>query len=89
MNARRTATHRNGHRDRDGETRLGTVHLQIPTLRRGSYFPAFLEPRRRSEQALTAVIPEAYVLGVSTRQGDDLVQALGMTGLKKSAGSAL
>jgi len=82
-------TQRNGHRDRDGETRLGTVHLQIPKLRQGSYFPSFLEPRRRSEQALAAVIQEAYVLGVSTRKVDELVQALGMTGLSKSSVSAL
>jgi len=82
-------THRNGHRDRDWETRLGTVHLQIPKLRQGSYFPNFLEPRRRSEQALAAVIQEAYVLGVSTRKVDELVQALGMTGISKSTVSAL
>ena len=79
------ATYRNGHRDRDWNTRLGPVHLQIPKLRQGSYFPDFLEPRRRSEQALTAVIQEAYVNGVSTRKVDALVQALGMTGIKKSA----
>jgi putative transposase len=68
---------------------MGTVHLQIPKLRQGSYFPDFLDPRRRSEQALTAVIQEAYVQGVSTRKVDALIQALGMTGLKKSAVSAV
>ncbi len=82
-------TQRNGHRARDWETRMGTVHLQIPKLRRGSYFPDFLEPQRRSEQALTAVIQEAYVQGVSTRKVDALIQALGMTGLQKSAVSAV
>jgi putative transposase len=82
-------TQRNGHRDRDWETRLGTVPRQIPQLRQGSYFPRFLEPRRRSEQALTAVIPEASVLGVSPRQGDERVHALGMTGLSPSSVSAL
>ena len=82
-------TQRNGQRARDWETRVGTVHLGIPKLRQGSYFPEFLEPRRRSEQALTAVVQEAYVLGVSTRKVDDLVRALGMTGISKSAVSAL
>lgn len=82
-------TQRNGQRARDWETRVGTVHLGIPKLRHGSYFPEFLEPRRRSEQALTAVIQEAYVLGVSTRKVDDLVRALGMTEISKSTVSAL
>jgi len=83
------ATYRNGHRDRDWNTRLGPVHLQIPKLRQGSSCPDFLEPRRRSEPALTAVIQEAYVNGVSTRKVDALVQALGRTGLKKSAVSVV
>ncbi len=80
---------RNGHRDRPWDTRLGSVQLAIPKLRHGRYYPEFLEPRRRSEQALTAVVQEAYVLGVSTRKVDALVQALGMTGISKSAVSAL
>ena len=77
-------THRNGYRERDLETRLGTIELKIPKLRRGSYFPAFLEPRKTAERALIAVIQEAWILGVSTRKVDDLVQAMGMTGISKS-----
>ena len=80
---------RNGHRDRAWETRAGTVPLQIPKLRKGSYFPGFLEPRRTAEKALTAVIQEAYVQGVSTRSVDDLVKAMGMTGISKSQVSRL
>ena len=82
-------THRNGYRERSWETRAGTVALKIPKLRKGSYFPAFLEPRRMAEKALTAVIQEAYIQGVSTRSVDDLVQAMGMTGISKSQVSRL
>jgi len=80
---------RNGYRDRDWHTRSGTVPLRIPKLRRGSYFPAFLEPRRSAEKALAAVVQEAYVQGISTRSVDELVKALGMTGISKSQVSRL
>ena len=80
---------RNGYRDREWHTRSGTIPLRIPKLRRGSYFPAFLEPRRSSEKALAAVVQEAYVQGISTRSVDELVKALGMTGISKSQVSRL
>ena len=81
--------HRNGYRERGWETRVGRIELAIPKLRKGSYFPAFLEPRRTAEKALTAVIQEAYVHGVSTRSVDDLVKAMGGTGISKSQVSRL
>ena len=80
---------RNGYRTRDWETRAGTVAVAIPKLRKGSYFPSFLDPRRTSEKALVAVIQEAYIQGVSTRSVDDLVKALGMEGISKSQVSRL
>lgn len=82
-------TQRNGYRSRRWDTRLGTIDLEIPKLRTGSYFPAFLEPRRRSEQALVAVVAEASVQGVSTRKVEALVQALGITSLSQSEVSRL
>jgi putative transposase len=81
--------HRNGYRERGWETRVGRIELAIPKLRKGSYFPTFLEPRRTAEKALTAVIQEAYVHGVSTRSVDDLVKAMGGTGVSKSQVSRL
>jgi len=74
-------TNRNGYRDRDWQTRVGDVPLKIPRLREGSYFPSLLEPRRQAEQALLSVIQQAYIQGVSTRRVDELVKALGLTGI--------
>ena len=82
-------TQRNGYRHRPWDTRVGTLELAIPKLRTGSYFPSWLEPRRRAEQALVAVVAEAYVQGVSTRKVEALVQALGIAGLSKSEVSRL
>jgi transposase-like protein len=82
-------TQRNGYRARELDTRLGTLELKIPKLRKGSYFPGFLEPRKTTERALVAVIQEAWIQGVSTRKVDDLVQAMGMTGISKSQVSKL
>ena len=81
--------YRNGYRQREWDTRLGTLELQIPKLRQGSYFPSFLERRRRTEEALAAVIQEAYVHGVSTRKVDDLVRKLGLDGVDKSTVSRI
>jgi putative transposase len=80
---------RNGYRERQWDTRVGTIELQVPRVRDGSYFPSLLEPRRRAERALIAVIQEAYVQGVSTRRVDDLVQSLGLRGVSKSQVSKL
>ena len=83
-------TYRNGYRNRTWDTRVGTTELElhIPKLREGSYFPSLLEPRRRSEKALLAVIQQAYVEGVSTRRVDDLIKALGCDGISSKPGVA-
>ena len=81
--------HRNGYRERAWDTRTGRIDLQIPKLRKGSYFPCFLEPRRTAEKAMAAVIQEAYVHGISTRAVDDLVKAMGLDGISKSEVSRL
>src|SRR5215208_5504385 len=83
------STQRNGYRARTWDTRVGSLELEIPKLRQGSYFPSWLEPRRRAEQALVAVVAEAYVQGVSTRKVEALVQALGIAGISKSEVSRL
>ncbi len=75
---------RNGYRERAWDTRVGTIELRVPRVRDGSYYPSLLDPRKRAERALLAVVQEAYVQGVSTRRVDDLLQALGMTGISKS-----
>ncbi len=80
----RRLTHRNGYRERRWDTRVGTIELDVPRVRDGSYLPSLLDPRRRTERALLAVVQEAYVAGVSTRRVDDLVRALGVTGISKS-----
>ena len=77
-------THRNGYRDRRWDTRVGTIDLAIPRVRDGSYLPSLLDPRRRTERALLAVVQEAYVAGVSTRRVDDLVRAMGIEGMSRS-----
>ena len=82
-------TYRNGYRDRRLDTRLGSLQLRIPKLRQGSYFPPFLEPRRTSEKALAAVIQEAWIGGVSTRRVEEVVQAMGLSGISKSQVSKL
>jgi putative transposase len=85
----RRSGHRNGYRERNWDTRAGTVELSVPRVRDSSYFPSLLEPRRRAERALSAVVQEAYVHGVSTRKVDELVKALGMAGISKSQVSRL
>src|SRR5579859_2839305 len=76
--------YRNGYRERPWDTRVGTIELQVPWVRDGSFFPSLLEPRRRAERVLVSVVQEAYVQGISARRVDDLVQALGMQGISKS-----
>jgi len=78
------AAYRNGYRTRTWDTRVGTIELKIPKVTAGSYFPSLLEPRRRAEKALHAVVVEAYVKGISTRKVDDLVKALGIDGISRS-----
>jgi putative transposase len=85
----RRTTQRNGYRSRTWDTRVGQLELAIPKLRQGSYFPGFLEPRRRAEQALVAVVQEAYVNGISTRKVDRLVAQLGLQGMSKDQVSRL
>jgi putative transposase len=80
---------RNGHRERRWDTRAGTINLEVPKLRKGSYLPSLLEPRRRAEQALVSVVCQAYIEGVSTRRVDDLVRSMGIDGMSKSQVSEL
>jgi transposase-like protein len=80
---------RNGYRERAWDTRVGSLELRVPRVRDGSFYPSLLDPRKRAERALAAVVQEAYVQGVSTRRVDELVQALGMTGISKSQVSRL
>jgi transposase-like protein len=80
---------RNAHRSRRWDTRAGTINLEIPKLRKGSYTPSLLEPRRRAEQALVSVVCQAYIEGVSTRRVDDLVRSMGIDGMSKSQVSEL
>jgi putative transposase len=81
--------HRNGYREREWDTRVGTIPLRVPRIREGGYLPSWLEPRKRAEQALVATVREAYVQGVSTRKVDELVKALGLDGISKSQVSRL
>ncbi len=81
--------YRNGYRTREWDTRVGTVELEVPTVRDGTYYPSLLEPRKRAEKALAAVVQEAYLQGVSTRRVDDLIKSLGMMGISKSQVSRL
>jgi transposase-like protein len=83
------AGERNGHRERRWDTRVGSIALRVPRVRDGSYFPSLLEPRRRAERGLVAVVQEAYVQGVSTRRVDELVHSLGLAGMSKSQVSLL
>jgi putative transposase len=80
---------RNGYRSRDWDTRVGPIELKVPRVRDGSFYPVMLDPRKRAERALVAVVQEAYVQGISTRREDDLVHALGMNGISKSQVSRL
>ena len=82
-------THRNGYRPRDWDTRVGTIELAVPRVRSGSFLPSILEPRRRAERALTAVVAQCYVEGVSTRRVDDVARAMGIDGISKSQVSRL
>ena len=83
------STYRNGYRERSLDTRLGSLNLKIPKLRIGAYFPGFLEPRKTVEKALVSVIQEAWIAGVSTRRVDEVVQAMGMTGMSPVAATPM